>query len=123
MANSTGLSETRGAERLDGSAELALSGFRRDVMFRGIYSSPDNKHWNDHLRYEEFWLKKTDIGCHSGMHGTRLDNHIKAPPSIAGDFSSDKLWERAQTLPKEVPYEIVRSFRLAFKQQLFGSHR
>jgi hypothetical protein len=53
----------------------------------------------------------------------RFDNHIKAPPSIAGDFSSDMLWERAQTLPKEVPYEIVRSFRLAFKQQLFGSHR
>ena len=53
----------------------------------------------------------------------RLDNHIKAPPSIAGDISSDMLWERAQTLPKEVPYEIVRGFRFAFKQQLFGSHR
>jgi hypothetical protein len=54
---------------------------------------------------------------------TRHDNHIKAPPSIEGDFSSDMLGERAQTLPKEVPYEIVRGFRFAFKQQLFGSYR
>jgi hypothetical protein len=55
------------------------------------------------------------------MHGTRPDNHIKAPPGISDNCSSDMLWERAQTLPMEVPYEIVRGFRLAFKQQLLGS--
>jgi hypothetical protein len=34
------------------------------------------------------------------VHVTRPDNHIKGPPGISDDSSSDMLWERAQTLPR-----------------------
>ena len=52
----------------------------------------------------------------------RPDDHIKAPPHTKCG-APDMLGKRAQTLPMEVPYEIVRSFRPAFKQQLPGGDR